>query len=101
MKIGDNGFSERITTPNSRTQSANEASRGSSSSTSSSRSASSDSLQLSSFAAKLQQSTPTVDSNRASRIASITKAVQSNSFQVDPMQISRAMISEAVGSSAS
>jgi anti-sigma28 factor (negative regulator of flagellin synthesis) len=99
MKISDNGFSERITTPNSRTQSANEVSRGSSSSTSSSRSASSDSLQLSSFAAKLQ-STPTVDSSRASRIASITKAVQSNSFQVDPLQISRAMISEAVSSTA-
>jgi anti-sigma28 factor (negative regulator of flagellin synthesis) len=99
MKISDNGFSERISTPSTRTQSSGEVSQGSSSSSAYRSGSSTDTLQLSSFASRLQNSS-SVDSSRASRIAQITKAVQSNSFQVDPMQISRAMVSEAVGSKA-
>lgn len=98
MNVSGSGFSERIATPNTGTQSAGQVSRGTSSQTAS-RSGSSDTLQLSSFAAKLQSSS-SVDTSRASRVAAIAKAVQSNSFQVDPMQISRAMVSEAVGSKA-
>ena len=97
MKISDNGFSERISTPSTRTQST-EGSRGASSNSSTGRGGSTaDTLQLSSFASRLQSSS-TVDSSRGARVAAIAKAVQSNSFQVNPLQISRAMVSEAVGS---
>jgi anti-sigma28 factor (negative regulator of flagellin synthesis) len=93
MKITDNGFSERIATPAGRTQQTNESARNSSSGSASRTSGSSDTLQLSSIASKLQ--TNFSDAGRSSRLSAIAQAVKSNSFQVDSMQISKAMVAEA------
>jgi anti-sigma28 factor (negative regulator of flagellin synthesis) len=95
MKITDNGFSERIATPSTRTQQTGESGRTSSSASRTGVTGSSDNLQLSSIASRLQTSSG-VDSGRASRLASIAQAVKSNTFQVDSAQISRAMVAEAV-----
>ena len=99
MKITDNGFSERIATPGARTQQTAETGRGSSSNgLSRAAGGSSDTLQLSNIASQL--SSGYSDASRASRLSSIAQAVKSNSFQVDPMQISKAMVAEAVSGSA-
>ena len=97
MKITENGFSERLSTPVSRTEQT--ATGSTSASATPNRSASSDSLQLSSIAARLQQSSGT-DPSRSARLAAIANAVKSNSFKVDATQISKAMISEAAAGSA-
>lgn len=98
MKISDNGFSERITTPAPRAPFSELPGKSSGGATGTSNTGS-DTLHLSSFASRLQSSSAS-DSGRSSRVASIAKAVQSNTFTVDPAQISRAMVSEAVGSKA-
>ena len=99
MKITDNGFSERIATTGARTQQTSDAARGSSAGSSSRiGGGASDTLQLSSIASKL--STGYSDASRASRLNAIAQAVKSNSFQVDSMQISKAMVAEAVSGAA-
>jgi anti-sigma28 factor (negative regulator of flagellin synthesis) len=94
MKITDQGFSERITTQTGRTNEAGGVTSGSSSNASS-RSGASDTLQLSSLAARLQTGT-SVDTDRAARINQIAKAVSGKTFQINPMQIGKAMVSEAI-----
>jgi anti-sigma28 factor (negative regulator of flagellin synthesis) len=64
----------------------------------SSRSGSSDRVQLSSLASRLQ-STGSDDAARSARMSQIAKAVNSNAFRIDPMQISKAIVSEAIHSS--
>lgn len=104
MNISGNsgaGFSERIATTSTRTQSTTEIGRTGSGNYSkrTDSSFSSDTLQLSNVAARIQSSTSS-DTGRTTRLAAIAQAVQSNSYQVDPMRISKAMVSEAVGSKA-
>jgi anti-sigma28 factor (negative regulator of flagellin synthesis) len=99
MKISDNGFSERIATPTTRPQSTVQSGSCSSSSSCSGSAGSSDNFQLSNIASRLQNAY-SLDSSRASRVSQIAKAVSSNSFQIDPMQISKAMVSEAVATQA-
>ena len=97
MKVTDSGFSERIATPStpSRTQQTGDAAQRSTSSSTSGRGGSPDTLQLSNIASKLQQGS-SIDSDRTARLSAIASAVKSNSFQVNAMQVSRAMVSEAV-----
>ena len=95
MKISDNGFSERITTPNARTQSAGQTNSGTSSAAYGS-SDSADQWQLSNLASRLQ-TTEASDATRAARLSQIAQAVQSNSFHVDSTQVSKAIVSEAIG----
>ncbi|MBV9264977.1 MAG: hypothetical protein JO061_02295 [Acidobacteriaceae bacterium] len=94
MKITDQGFSERITTQTGRTSEVDTAT-GSSSSKAPSRSGASDNLQLSSLASRLQ-SGASVDADRSARLSQIAKAVNSKAFQINPMQISKGIVSEAI-----
>lgn len=98
MKISEQGFTERIPSQNTRTNSVSDAANGSSSKVAG-RQAASDTLQLSSLATRLQSASSS-DSGRSARLSQIAKAVQSNTFQIDPTQISKAMVSEAVQSTA-
>ena len=98
MKISDQGFTERLPAQVDRAASTSAPSGGSSSGISA-RTGSSDGLQLSSLASRLQSASSS-DAQRSSRITQITSAVQSNTFKIDPAQISKAMVSEAVQSSA-
>jgi hypothetical protein len=96
MKISEQGFSERIPTQASRTTAADSGSG--TSSIGPSRAGASDNLQLSSLASMLQNAS--MDTGRSARLNQIAKAVSSNTFQIDPMQISKAVVSEAVQSGA-
>lgn len=96
MKITDQEFSERITTQSGGAPDTGAASRLPSNP--SSRSGSSDRVQLSSLASRLQ-STGSDDAARSARMSQIAKAVNSNAFRIDPMQISKAIVSEAIHSS--
>jgi anti-sigma28 factor (negative regulator of flagellin synthesis) len=93
MKITDQGFTGRLsgqptnTGAVSGTQSQAAGAYG--------RPSSSDSLQLSNLASLLQ-SASAGDSDRTARVGQIAKAVGSNTFQIDPAQISGAMVSEAL-----
>lgn len=98
MKINEQGFTERIASQANRTASVGDAAQNVSSKISG-RQASSDSLQLSTLASRLQNAS-SLDASRTGRLTQIAKAVGSNTFQIDPAQISRAMISEAVHSKA-
>jgi anti-sigma28 factor (negative regulator of flagellin synthesis) len=98
MKINDNAFSERIATPNTRTQSTGQATSESSSAVYGT-SDSADQWQPSDLASRLQTTQPG-DTTRAARLNQIAQAVKSNSFQVDSMQISKALVSEAVAGQA-
>lgn len=98
MKISEQGFTERIPSQTNRASSAGDAAQSSFSRVSG-RQASSDGVQLSNLASRLQN-TSSVDSGRAARLSQIAKAVQSNTFSIDPTRISRAMVSEAVQSKA-
>ena len=98
MKISEQGFTERIPSQTNRATSVGDASESSFSRVSG-RQTSSDSLQLSNLAARLQNSS-SIDAGRAGRLSQIAKAVQSNTFAIDPTRISRAMVSEAVQSKA-
>jgi anti-sigma28 factor (negative regulator of flagellin synthesis) len=98
MKISEQGFTERIPSQTSRTGSVGDAAQGSFSKVSG-RQASSDSLQLSNLASRLQNTSST-DASRAGRLSQIAQAVNSNTFKIDPAQISKAMVSEAVQSKA-
>jgi anti-sigma28 factor (negative regulator of flagellin synthesis) len=97
MKITDQGSSERITTQTG--QPADTGAASSSSPSVSPRYDASDSVQLSGLASRLQ-STGFADAARSARMTQIAKAVNSNNFRVDPTQVSDAMVSEAIYSSA-
>jgi flagellar biosynthesis anti-sigma factor FlgM len=99
MKITDNGFSERIATPATRTQQAAELGRNSSTNSSNRGGNSADTLQLSSLASRLQSGS-SLDSGRSSRLSAISQAIHSGSFQADSMQISKGLVAEAVSSKA-
>jgi anti-sigma28 factor (negative regulator of flagellin synthesis) len=94
MKISEQGFTERIPSQANRATSVGDSANVLSSRVPG-RQTSSDTLQLSSLASRLQ-SASSPDAGRAARLSQIAKAVQSKSFQIDPAQISKAMISEAV-----
>ena len=93
MKISEQGFTERIPSQTSRTSGVSgDSSYGSSSV--GNRQSSPDNLQLSNLAALLQKSQSLV-SNRSARVSEIASAVQSKTFQLNPAQISSALVSEA------
>ncbi len=93
MRINDQGFTERLSGQSSRTTaSTGTTSNGTSAS---GRQSSSDNLQISSLASLLQNASA-ADSDRSARVSQIAKAVSNNSFQVNPAQISGAMVSEAL-----
>jgi flagellar biosynthesis anti-sigma factor FlgM len=100
MKISDQGFTERLSSPPSRVSPADDAAQGTSAS-SKQQSGSSDLLQLSSFASRLQSAGSGDDaaSSRASRVSQLTQLVNSGGYQIDPSKISSAMVSEAVQAS--
>jgi anti-sigma28 factor (negative regulator of flagellin synthesis) len=99
MKISEQGFTERIPSQTTgRTSSIGDTAQGLSSKIAG-RQTSSDTLQLSTLASRLQNAS-SADSGRAARLSQISKAVNSNTFQIDPAQISKAMVSEAVQSRA-
>lgn len=94
MKIGDQGFTERLTTQNSRgagvttPSSASENGRAAASGFS-------DSLQLSNLATQLQKAAAS-DASRTARVSQIAAAVQNGTFRVNTEAISTAMVSEAI-----
>jgi len=98
MKISEQGFTERIPSQTNRTTSVGGTGYGPSS-TVAGRQGSSDNLQLSSLASRLQNAS-SFDSSRAGRVAQIAKAISGNTFTIDPAQISKAMVAEAVQSKA-
>jgi flagellar biosynthesis anti-sigma factor FlgM len=94
MKISDQGFTERLTSPTTRSGSASEVAR-SGSAAKSGNSSSPDNVQLSSLASQLQN-TSAADPTRNARVSQIAQAVRNNTFQVNPAQISGALVSEAI-----
>jgi anti-sigma28 factor (negative regulator of flagellin synthesis) len=94
MKINDQGFTERLPSQTSRSNSVSSSGYGSSSSSLSSRT-NSDNLQLSSLASRLQN-TSAIDASRAERVSEIAKAVSSNTLRIDTARTSSAIVSEAV-----
>jgi anti-sigma28 factor (negative regulator of flagellin synthesis) len=96
MKISEQGFTERIPSQAqaNRTTSVSDTAKAPSSQVSGSRT-SSDTLELSNLAARVQ-SPSSGDAGRAARLSQIAKAVQSNTYPIDPGRISKAMVSEAV-----
>lgn len=98
MKISDQGFTERLPGQANRSTSVGGSGCGSSSTTSFSKQ-SSDNLQLSNLASRLQ-SAGALDPQRSARINQIAKAVGDNTFHIDTAQISSAIVSEAVQSTA-
>jgi anti-sigma28 factor (negative regulator of flagellin synthesis) len=96
MKISEQGLTERIPSQAqaNRTTSVSDTAKASSSQVSGNRT-SSDTLQLSNLASRVQ-STSSGDASRAARLSQIAKAVQSNTYPIDPARISKAMVSEAV-----
>lgn len=93
MKINEQSFTERLSTPAGRTGGVGGGSGDGSSSTGSGLS-SSDNLQLSKLASLLQNS-QSFEAQRSARVSEIASAVKSNTFQFNAAQISSAMISEA------
>jgi anti-sigma28 factor (negative regulator of flagellin synthesis) len=98
MKISDQGFTERLTSPTARSGNATEVAR-SGSAAKTGNSSSPDSVQLSTVASQLQNTSAT-DSARSTRVSQIAQAVRNNTFQVNPAQISGALVSEAIQPSA-
>ncbi|MDQ2840770.1 MAG: flagellar biosynthesis anti-sigma factor FlgM [Acidobacteriota bacterium] len=98
MKISEQGFTERLPSQANRATSVGDSAQSPFSKISG-RQTSSDNLQLSNLASRLQNASST-DAGRAGRLSQIAKAVKSNTFTIDPAQISRAMVSEAVQSNA-
>ena len=97
MKISDQGFTERLSSPPNRVNSTDN-SAGGTSAASKQQTGSSDLLQLSSFASRLQSagSVDASDSSRASRVSQLAQLVNSGGYQIDPAKISSALVSEAV-----
>jgi flagellar biosynthesis anti-sigma factor FlgM len=79
------------TTPANPGASSNKAG-GASSSTSAA-----DGLELSKFAGSLSQVMQNDSANRSQRVAQLTAAVRSGTYQVDPQAVSRAMVDHIVG----
>ncbi len=96
MKINEQGFTERLPSQTSRTTSVSSTSSVESTA-GGAKSSSPDNLQLSTLAARLQNSS-TSDAGRGARLAQISKAVSSNTFTINPAQISGALVSEAIQS---
>lgn len=94
MRIGDQGFTERVGTsaPSGGTEGVRSSAQGTGSNTSS---GASDTLQLSSLAAQLH-SASSGDASRSARLTAIAAAVESGSFRVDAARVSSAMVSEAI-----
>lgn len=63
-----------------------------------SRPAVSDGLELSSFAGRLSASLAAHSASRAERVAQLTAAVRSGTFQTDPARISHAIVDHSLGS---
>ena len=81
------------TTHTSQTQAAGSTTKGAGTSSSSQ---ASDGLQLSKFAGSLSQIIQSDSANRSQRVAQLAAAVQSGSYQVDPMAVSRALVDHAI-----
>lgn len=60
-----------------------------------------DGLQLSTFAGSLSRIMQSDSASRADRVAQLTAAVRSGTYQVDPQAVSRAMVDHIVASSQS
>lgn len=102
MKISDQGFTERLSSPPSQVSSTDYAAQGTTGSSKQQGVGSSDLLQLSSFASRLQNAGSGEDaaSSRAARLSQLAQLVNSGGYQIDPSKISSAMVSEAVQASA-
>jgi len=61
----------------------------------------SDGVQISNFAGTLSQVLQSDSTDRSQRITQLASAVQSGSYQVDPMAVSRAMIDHAISGASS
>jgi flagellar biosynthesis anti-sigma factor FlgM len=57
-----------------------------------------DSVELSGFAGRLSQTMEATSASRAQRVAELTAAVRSGSYQVDASAVSHAMVSQAISS---
>lgn len=69
--------------------------------TSSSPASDADGLQLSSFAGSLSRIMQSDSASRADRVAQLTAAVRSGTYQVDPQAVSRAIVDHIVTTSQS
>jgi flagellar biosynthesis anti-sigma factor FlgM len=98
MRISDQGFTERL--PGQAQTDAVDSSKSRGSTAGSRGASGSDTLQLSNFAAQLQQAS-TSDTTRSARVSAIASAVKNNTFQIDPSRVSSAMVSEAIQGRAS
>lgn len=101
MRINDQGFTERLSSPaGNRLEETNASGSDSSAAAKlSGQAGTTDKLQLSNVATQLQN-LGTNDSDRTARLSQIAKAVNSNTYQVNAAKISQAMVSEAVQSAA-
>jgi anti-sigma28 factor (negative regulator of flagellin synthesis) len=94
MKISEQGLTGPISSQANRTTPVSDTANASSSKASGHRTLS-DTLQLSNLASRVQ-STSSADAGHAARLSQIAKAVQSNTYPIDPARISKAMVSETV-----
>jgi len=97
MRIDDNSNPVNTaigqTTRTAETQAAGSTTKGAGAPSSS---PAADGLQLSKFAGSLSQIFQSDSANRSQRVAQLAAAVQSGSYKVDPMAVSRALVDHAI-----
>lgn len=98
MKIG-HGFTERIATPPPPPPATGKVEATRLSETTQTTSATGDSLQLSGFAARLNNGLDADILNRANHVNGIASAIASGTFVIDAAAVSRSIVSEGLQSS--
>jgi anti-sigma28 factor (negative regulator of flagellin synthesis) len=100
MRINDNGFTERVATPAAPPTPPSretEKAAGSQSATGNQPSTNTgDNLQLSGFAARLNDGLAADTSNRASKVSLVANAVSAGTFRIDTAAVSRSIVTEGL-----
>jgi anti-sigma28 factor (negative regulator of flagellin synthesis) len=96
MRVNDNGFTERVATPQAAAPTAGNIAQHSSSDDS--QIGASDNLQLSGFASRLDSGSSADASTRADRVSQLAKVINDKTFQINASGGSDALISEALRS---
>jgi hypothetical protein len=101
MRINDNGFTERVTTPVAPAPSPPETGKVADSLNSTGNQTTAgpgDNLQLSGFAARLNSGLAADNSNRAYNVSLVADALSAGTFRIDSAAVSRSIITEGLQS---
>jgi hypothetical protein len=97
MKVNDNGFTERVATAAPSAPASGSTANGRYALVSQT-TESGDDVQLSGFAARLNDGVNTEASNRTDHLNKVANAVNSGAFRIDTAAVSRSIVSEALQS---